>query len=41
MSALRQLGKSAPAVRIESGYMGETWLCTNHALMAAAAVAFG
>ncbi len=27
-----------PAVRIESGYMGETWLCANHAVMAAPAV---
>jgi hypothetical protein len=27
-----------PAVRIESAYMGETWLCANHALMVAPAV---
>jgi hypothetical protein len=27
-----------PAVRIESGYMGETWLCANRALVAAPAV---
>jgi hypothetical protein len=22
-----------PAVRIESGYMGETWLCANHVML--------
>jgi hypothetical protein len=30
-----------PAVRIDYGYMGETWLCANHALMAAPTVGVG
>jgi hypothetical protein len=30
-----------PAVRIESGYMGGTWLCANHALMETPAVGVG
>jgi hypothetical protein len=30
-----------PAVRIESGFMGETCLCPNHALMVAPAVGIG
>jgi hypothetical protein len=30
-----------PAVRIESDFMGETWLCTNHLLMVALAVGIG